>query len=225
MNTILAISLSLLAAGTEDRPRVAVVVGAPGTPEYAAEFRRWADQWQAAARKAGAESIRIGQDEEAGATDRELLRAALAESAADGREPLWIVLIGHGTFDGREAKFNLRGPDVTDVELADWLAPLKRPVVLLNCGSGSGTFINRLSGENRVVVTATKSGHELNYARFGEYLAGTDLDAQPVRLQPCDLRGAELGEHLLAPLAQQFAYHDPLFRCTAQRNSITSSSM
>jgi hypothetical protein len=172
MNIFFAISLSLLGAGPEDRPRVVVVVGAPGTPEYAAEFRRWADQWQAAAKKAGAESIRIGQNEEAGATDRERLRAALAEPAADGREPLWIVLIGHGTFDGREAKFNLRGPDVTDVELAEWLAPVKRPVVLLHCGSASGTFINRLSGENRVVVTATKSGHELNYARFGEYLAG-----------------------------------------------------
>ncbi len=37
-----------------------IVVGAPGTPEYAAQFRQWADHWQAAAKKAGAESIRIG---------------------------------------------------------------------------------------------------------------------------------------------------------------------
>ena len=40
----------------------AVTIGAPGTPEYASEFRRWVDQWTAAAKKAGAESIRIGLD-------------------------------------------------------------------------------------------------------------------------------------------------------------------
>jgi hypothetical protein len=176
MNMLLAISLTLLTAAPEDRPCVLVVVGAPGAPEYASEFRQWADQWQAAAKKAGAESIRIGQDDEAGTTDRERLRTTLAGKAGEGREPLWIVLIGHGTYDGREAKFNLRGPDVTDVELAEWLGPIKRPVAVLNCASGSGTFLNRLSGENRVVVTATRSGHELNYARFGEYLAGAIAD-------------------------------------------------
>ena len=91
-------------------------------------------------------------------------------------EPLWIVLIGHGTYDGREAKFNLRGPDVTDLELSEWLAPYKRPVVVINCASASGPFINRLSGSNRVVVTATKSGYETNFARFGQYLAEAITD-------------------------------------------------
>ena len=33
----------------DDRPCVLIVVGAPGTPEYAAEFRQSADHWQAAA--------------------------------------------------------------------------------------------------------------------------------------------------------------------------------
>ena len=86
------------------------------------------------------------------------------------------MLIGHGTYDGREAKFNLRGPDVTDLELSEWLAPFKRPVVIINCASASGPFINRLSGNNRVVVTATKSGYEMNFARFGQYLAEAIAD-------------------------------------------------
>ncbi len=144
----------------------------PGTPEYQSQFHQWADQWQAAAAKASAESIRIGLSEPAaGVTDRERLRSILLEKKGASREPLWIVLIGHGTYDGREAKFNLRGPDVTDLELAEWLAPLKRPVAILDCASASGPFLNRLSGENRVVVTATKSGNELNFTRFGQYLA------------------------------------------------------
>jgi hypothetical protein len=162
----------MLAAGADDRPRVLIVVGASGTPEYRSQFRQWADQWQAAAEKAAAESIRIGLSEPAaGVTDRERLRSVLAEQKGEGREPLWIVLIGHGTYDGREAKFNLRGQDVTDLEFAEWLAALKRPVALLDCASASGPFINRLSGEDRVVVTATKSGSEQNFARFGQYLA------------------------------------------------------
>jgi hypothetical protein len=154
-----------------------VVVGTPGAPEYAEPFGQWAARWQAAAAKAGAESIAIGLAGRGGDSDRERLRAVLAEkAAAPGKEPLWIVLIGHGTFDGREAKFNLRGPDVTDLELADWLAPIKRPLVVLDCTAASGPFLSRLSGANRVVITAAKSGYELNFARFGQFLAEAVAD-------------------------------------------------
>jgi hypothetical protein len=171
MSALLAMCLCLAVPETGDRPCVLIVVGASGAPEYKAQFDRWAGLWQAAALKAAADTIRIGQTEEAGVTDRERLRTILVQKSATSREPLWVVLIGHGTYDGREAKFNLRGPDVTDLELSEWLAPVKRQVVVLDCTSASGPFINRLSGENRVVVTATKSGYEMNFARFGQYLA------------------------------------------------------
>jgi len=96
--------------------------------------------------------------------------------------PLWLVLIGHGTFNGREAKFNLSGDDVSDLELASWLAPARRPLAILNCTSASAPFLNRLSGPDRVVVVATRSGNEIQFARFGEYLSAaitslaSDLD-------------------------------------------------
>jgi hypothetical protein len=111
-----------------------------------------------------------------GPPDRERLRAALAEKSSAGLEPLWVVLIGHGTFDGREAKFNLRGPDVTDSELAEWLKPIRRPLAIINGASASGPFLNRLSGEGRVVVTATRSGDEQNFARFGGHIAEAIAD-------------------------------------------------
>ena len=177
MTTLLALCLCLASPGAaDDRPCVLIVVGAPGTPEYAAQFRNWADQWQAAAKKGSAESVRIGLDEQTNVTDRDQLRAALAEHSTTGREPLWVVLIGHGTYDGRIAKFNLRGPDVTEAELAEWLAPLKRPLVLIHCGSASGPFLSKLSGTNRVIITATRSGDEQNYARFGQFLAEAIAD-------------------------------------------------
>ena len=92
-------------------------------------------------------------------------------SAEQQTSPLWIVLLGHGTFTRGVAKFNLRGPDVSAEELAEWLQPHTRPVVVVNCASASGPFVNRLSGKNRIVVTATKSGTEQNFARFGKYFA------------------------------------------------------
>ena len=183
MNAVLTMSLALwpclggAPAESDDRPCVVIVVGAPGAAEYKGQFERWARLWQAAAAKAGAESIRSARSEPEGVTDRERLHSVLAEQSKPSRQPLWIVLIGHGTYDGREAKFNLRGPDVTDVELADWLSAVKRQVVVINCASSSGPFINRLSGPNRVVVTATKSGFEMNFARFGQYLAEAIADA------------------------------------------------
>ncbi len=175
IQTLLAIALGLAAADPEYRPCVLVVVGAPGAPEYDGQFRRWADLWQAAADKAGADTIRIGTGKPADAPDRDRLRATLAEKATGGG-PLWVVLIGHGTYDGREAKFNLRGPDVSELELAEWLAPVQRPLAVLACFSSSGPFLNRLSGENRVVVTATRSGHEQNFSRLGQYLAEAIAD-------------------------------------------------
>jgi hypothetical protein len=175
---VLASSICLIRAGGDSRPSVVIVVGASGTPEYAAEFRRAADLWKAAATKAGAESIQIGLTSRQDMTvaDRDRLRSTLAQEGTAGTEPLWLVLIGHGTFDGREAKFNLRGPDVTDQELSQWLAGIERPLAVVNCASASAPFLNRLSGARRIVVTATKSGNETNYARFGRFMAEAIAD-------------------------------------------------
>jgi hypothetical protein len=167
---LVIVCATLTAAEPPDRPCVIVVAGAPGDKEYAGQFRRWAGLWQAAAERGSAGVIPIGLDAAATTPDRETLRTALAANAG-GKEPLWVVLIGHGSFDGREAKFNLRGPDVSDADLAEWLKPVTRPVAVLDCSSGSSPFLSRLSAPNRVIATATKSGHELNFARFGQYLA------------------------------------------------------
>jgi len=165
----------------DDRATVIVVVGTPGTPDYDTRFRSWAGRWRKGAEAGSAEFIAVGLEPEAGKTDHDRLRATLAEKTkgseqAQNQGPLWLVLIGHGTFDGREAKFNLKGPDLTELELSEWLEPIKRPVAILNCTSASGPFLTRLSGPNRIVVSATRSGNEQNYARIGQYLAQTITD-------------------------------------------------
>jgi hypothetical protein len=81
------------------------------------------------------------------------------------------VLIGHGTFDGKEAKLNLRGPDVSATELSEWLKPFQRPIAIIDTTSSSAPFLAKLAAPKRVIVSATRSGNEQNYARFGKYLA------------------------------------------------------
>ncbi len=162
---------------------VIIVVGAAGAEEYAEPFAAWADAWRHAAERSGARATMIGgasaEDAVADAgDDRTRLQDALAAlaSEAGAADVAWLVLIGHGSFDGKIAKFNLVGPDVSAGELKQWLAPIESPLAVVNCASASAPFLGELAGPKRVVVTATKSGHELNYARFGKYLAAAIAD-------------------------------------------------
>lgn len=164
------------AASDVERPTVILVVGAAGTPEFGRSFQQWADRWAATGKRGGARVVLLGRDEAEPESDKKQLRAAVERELKSQKQPLWIVLIGHGTHDGKEAKFNLRGPDVSDAELADWLEGCRRPLAVVNCASASAPFLNRLSGSNRVVVTATRSGSEINFARFGDHLSAAIAD-------------------------------------------------
>lgn len=151
-----------------------IVVGAAGEDGYGGKFREWATRWEAAGRRGGWRTHLIGFDDPAadsGAADRPRLERALAEAAVEKEAELWIVFIGHGTFDKRATKFNLRGPDVSPEDVATWLVAVERPVAMIDCSSASGPFLQKLAGRNRVVVTATKSGGEQFFARFGDHVS------------------------------------------------------
>lgn len=165
---------------------VLIVSGAEGDPAYAEGFAREVSLWEAACDRGGARRITLGSTNAPPPgepeSDHDRLRKLLAAEDPDAPGELWIVLIGHGTFDGREARFNLRGPDLTATELADWLRPFRRPLAILVTSSASAPFIAALSAPNRVIVTATRSGAEMNFTRFGRHLAealgdpASDLD-------------------------------------------------
>lgn len=161
-----------------ERASLIVIVGAGGAPEYESQFHSWADRWRTTAESADMEYHEVGRGAE-DSPDHARLEELIGAEWQPSPAPLWLVFIGHGTFNQDQAKFNLRGPDVSAQELSDWLPPLDRPLVVINCASSSGPFINRLSGSGRVIVTATKSGGEQNFARFGDYLsrAITDFSA------------------------------------------------
>ena len=141
-----------------DEPTVIVVVGAAGTPEYGRQFAEWTKRWKIAARTGGARFVSIGQAENGTSNDKAELKKQITELQRDSLHPVWLVLIGHGTWDYRDAKLNLRGPDVSHKELAEWLSTLARPLAVVNCTSSSAPFLPALSGANRVTLTATKNG-------------------------------------------------------------------
>ncbi|WDI41769.1 hypothetical protein [Bremerella sp. P1] len=162
---------------TDDSVDVAiiVVVGEPGEAKYHELFTQWADRWQTAAKRSTSQLVTIGLDEGGSSQkkDRPLLKETLESLGKAPPQTLWLVLIGHGTFDGKQAKFNLRGPDISAEELAELIAPISSRMAIINCASASGPFVKQLSGRDRVVISATQSGFEYNFARFGDFLSQT----------------------------------------------------
>jgi hypothetical protein len=160
---------------TPDVPAAAdfvLIHGAAGEEEYEQVFDQTVANWREIASQLPAALSYIGPSSESDVTAYDRLKQTLEQFAAEPMDrPLWIVFVGHGTFFNDTAKLNLVGPDVTARELATWLDRLHRPIVFVHGGSSSGIFVERLSQSGRVIVTATRSGTEVNYARFGLFLS------------------------------------------------------
>lgn len=107
---------------------------------------------------------------------------AVARASAPG-DLVLVVLIGHGSDRGGEARFNIPGRDMTPSDFAELLDRLPgRRIAFVNTASASGGWVSALAGEGRVIVTATKSGMERNQTVFGRYFVdaftgdGADTD-------------------------------------------------
>jgi len=172
---MLALVLVLLPARAAAQERFALVVeGAPGEATYAVQHAAWREKLAKTLR----ELYRIPEPQlvvltgsgpqpaTAGA-----VRAALGRFSGAMRpgDVALIVLIGHGTFDGQDAKFNLVGPDLS---AADWKAlvdTLPGEVVFVNTASASSPFIAALAGPKRVVISATAIPAQRFHTIFAEY--------------------------------------------------------
>lgn len=172
--TLLLAPAENVAAPSSPEVAVVLVVGEPGEAHYQKQFAQWAERWRTAATKSSAKLVTIGLEDTP--QDRSRLEEALANLAKEPPQSLWLVLIGHGTFDGKKAKFNLRGTDISAAELAQALSPISCRMAIINCASASGPFVNQLSGPDRVVVAATQSGFEYNFARFGDFMSQAITD-------------------------------------------------
>ncbi len=167
-----------------------IINGAGGEPVYAKQFEQWTTELRSVlSERLGFDSkqIRVLTEKPvdttaARSTAEEVKRTfASLKTQLGANNILFVFLIGHGSFDGKESKFNLVGPDLSASEYNVLLSALPtRRVVVFNMASASGEFIKSLSAKGRIIVTATRNGQETNATRFAGFfiaaLNATDSD-------------------------------------------------
>ncbi len=174
---LLALALLLVAVPVAASERYALIVsGAHGEASYAEQYGQWRQQTVTALlEKLAFEDAKIltlfeGGDEAHAATAATVRRSldAIRAKMRSG-DLLFVLLIGHGSFDGTDAKFNLVGPDLSSAEWAALLKPLPGQLVVVNTTAASFPFLERLAGPRRIVVTSTDSAAQRYDTVFPEY--------------------------------------------------------
>lgn len=187
-------ALALSAAPAAAQSHLLVVAGLGGEPRYSDAFHQWATSMADAAEgRMGLPADRVTVLTEKpdrdprrvdGRSSRDAVLEAVRRTAGDAApgEVVLLLLIGHGSAEGEVSRLNLPGPDLTAEDLAKALDALSaQKVVVVNTASASGGFVERLSGRNRTVITATQSPLERNETLFGgffvEAFTGEGADA------------------------------------------------
>jgi len=171
--SVCATLLAMLAGPASAATYTFIVAGLGGEPAYEQKFREHAAAVASAAEKAAGTTANVisltGDAARADAVRRQFKTVAARMNASDNAV---VVLIGHGTFDGEDYRFNLPGPDLTDAELARLFDELPaRDQLIINATSASGAAIERWQKPRRVLITATKNGGERTATRFAQYWA------------------------------------------------------
>ena len=180
---------------------VVVVAGLGGEPAYAEAFAAQAEAAADHARRTGAAVTLLVGD----AARREAIRDALADIArlADAEDLAIIQLIGHGSWDDENYRFNVPGPDPSAADLAAWLAALASQQVLILATSASGAAVDALLKDDATVLAATRDGRERNAVLFGDYwtkaladaAADVDKDRRISADEAFDYTAAAVAEH------------------------------
>ena len=188
---LIALVLSAAPSASASLPPVAsqsqsthlvVIVGAAGGEVYAEVFHNWAVQLvDAATGRLGLASDQVtylGADPElapeviSAKSSRENVEQTLMRLANESSpdDSIFVVLIGHGSGDGEQSKFNLPGRDISAAEY-DALLDLfvTQDVGFVNTASASGDFAAVLAAPNRVIVTATRDARQNNQTVFPRF--------------------------------------------------------
>lgn len=213
MSGALTILSAVLALQGSARSWVLIVSGAGGEPQYSESFYETGKSMAVAARERfglpDSAVIYLAEDPArdpkliAARSTRENVVAAFSTLAARVRpgDQVLILLIGHGSYQDAESRFNLPGPDLSAKDFAKLLARFSaQKVAFIDASSASGDVLPVVSGPGRTIVTATKTGFEGNETRFARYfvaaftsdVADTDKDGRVSILEAFDYARREV---------------------------------
>jgi hypothetical protein len=172
------LSLGLAGPSARAASYYLTVAGLGGEPEYEQRFTSMANDLDRILKASGSDAhvyTLTGAD-----ATRERFTDTLRAIARDAKpeDEFTLILIGHGSFDGVEYKFNLVGPDISAAELASLCdrVSAKRQLII-NTTSASGGSVAALQKPGRIIIAATKSGTEKNATIFARYLVDALRDS------------------------------------------------
>jgi hypothetical protein len=177
---VVAMTIAGSAHALAQQTHVLVVTGVPGDEEHGKKFQQWATTFVETAKKKESipdANITLLSDR---AATRANVEKAFTDIAAKAKpnDGVFVLLIGHGSFDGNTAAFNLMGPDLAAEDYARLLGKFtSQRVVFVNTSSASGAFLKPLAAPGRIIVTATKTGGERNDTEFPEHFVASFGDA------------------------------------------------
>ena len=169
--------LSLLPVVASAELHVVVVEGLAGEAVYAEQFERQVAAIAAASRTmTDANRIRVFRTNDA-LRDPILDHFESLRSGVDPGDQVALFLVGHGSYDDYEYKFNIHGADLTGEDIAAALDKLPADdQLLVNMSSASGAIEDLAASDGRILVLATRSGAERHATRFGHYFANALSD-------------------------------------------------
>lgn len=147
-----------------------IVAGLGGEPDYEQRFTAAAKDLDRIFKSAGPNAhVYTLTDGQATASQFTNTMNEVARNAKP-EDDFTLILIGHGSYDGVEYKFNFVGPDLTGGQIAvlcDRVTSKRQLIV--DTTSSSGGVIEALERPGRAVIAATKSGTEKNATVFARY--------------------------------------------------------
>ena len=187
--------------------RVLVVAGLGGEPQYEQNFEDWSAQVAKASTSVTGDPALVqrlaGRD-----AVRGNIMAALRKAAQElhGGDHFVLVLIGHGSFDGTDYRFNIPGDDITGAEMLELLNHFPEGVtqLVVDATSTSGAIADKWASPRRVVITATRTGGERNATRFGGYWAEALTDSAADRDKDGSVTAEEAFDYANGKVTESF---------------------
>ncbi len=162
--------LLLAAAAARADSYFVTIAGLGGEPDYEQRFTKLAADLDRVFKGAGLSSHVFTLSGKEATRAHLLATLRTVSQEAKPEDDFILTLIGHGTYDGVEYKFNLVGPDITAAALAQACAHiLAKRQLIVNTTSASGGSVAALTRNGRAVIAATKTGTEKNATVFARY--------------------------------------------------------